>query len=147
MLRHQFKLASVKMIQVFEFLYYSLYRIFSLVKRSVEKDENLASSFFSILLSTNTGMILFVLRHVVPKGFFMQYPYDIILKLMYGSVFFIWYFTCKYYFLKKENYLKIISFYENKYTGKNKQMVLIGISYSIFTFLSFIGLAMWLSRI
>jgi hypothetical protein len=136
------------MINIYEFLYYSLYRVFKLVKRVGEKDENLASSFFSILLSTNTGMILFVLRYIVPKDLFLQHPsYNIFIKLMYVSILVIWYLICKNYFLKKENYLRIVSFYESKYEGRNNQMVIIGVLYSLITFSSFIGLAMWLSRI
>ena len=136
------------MINVFEFLYYSLYRVFKLVKRVGEKDENLASSFFSILLSTNTGMILFVLRYIVPKDLFLQHPsYNIFIKLMYVSILVIWYLICKNYFLKNENYLRIVSFYESKYEGRNYQMAKIGVLYSLLTFSSFIGLAMWLSRI
>jgi TRAP-type mannitol/chloroaromatic compound transport system permease small subunit len=136
------------MINVFEFLYYSLYRVFKLVKRVGEKDENLAASFFSILLSTNTGMILFVLRYIVPKDLFLHHPsYNIFIKLMYVSVFVIWYLICKNYFLKKENYLRIISFYESKYKGRNNQMVIIGVLYSLITFSIFIALAIWLSRI
>lgn len=136
------------MINVFEFLYYSLYRVFNLVKRVGEKDENLASSFFSILISTNTGMILFVLRYIVPKDLFLHHPsYNIFIKLMYVLILVVWYFICKNYFLKKGNYLRIVSFYESKYEGRNNQMAIIGVLYSLFTFSSFIGLAMWLSRI
>lgn len=136
------------MIKLFEFLYYSLYRVFKLVKRVGEKDENLASSFFSILLSTNTGMILFVLRYVVPKDLLLQHSScNISIRLMYVSILVIWYLICKNYFLKKENYLRIVSFYESKYEGRNNQMAIAGVLYSLFTFSSFISLAMWLSRI
>jgi len=134
-------------MMMFEFLYYCLYRMFALIKRVGEKDENLASLFYSILLSTNTGLILFVLRYIVPKGFFLQYPYNVLPKLMYVSILFIWYFVCKFYFLKKENYIRIIDHYENKYESQNKRMALIGITYSLITFISFISLAMFLSRI
>ena len=41
------------MKNIFEFLYYCLYRMFALIKRVGVKDENLASLFYSILLFTN----------------------------------------------------------------------------------------------
>ena len=120
--------------------------MFALIKRVGEKDENLASSFYSVLLSTNTGMLLFVLRYVVPIGFFLQFPHNLLLKMFFISILITWNYICKKYFLKKENHLKIVAFYEIKYEGRNMQMALIGIVYSLFTFSSFIGLAMWLSR-
>ena len=135
------------MINLFEFLYYCLYRVFKLVKRVGEKDENLASSFFSILLSTNTIAFFFPLKFVIRKEFFTPYPYNVLIKAILVSIFFIWYFICKNYFLEKENYARINAYYEIKYEGKNKKMALIGFFYCLFTFISFISLAMWLSRL
>ena len=135
------------MINVFEFLYYSLYRVFKLVKRVGERDENLASSFFSILLSTNTIAVFFPLKFIIAKGTFTPYPYNVLIKVMFAFVFFIWYFICKYYFIKKENYIRIIEHYESKYPDKKVQMAIIGIVYFILTPLTFISLAMWLSGI
>ena len=135
------------MKNAFEFLYYCLYRMFALIKRVGEKDENLASSFFSILLSTNTIVLCFSLKFVIPKGFFTPYPYNILIKIVLGSVFVMWYFFCKYFFLKKENYKRIIISYEKKYLGRNKSMALLGIIYSLVTFSSFISLAMWISKL
>ena len=133
------------MVNVFELLYYSLYRVFKLVKRRGEKDEKLASSFFALLLFTNTVIISFVLRFLVPKELFLQHPsYIIILKFMYVLFLIIWYYICKNYFLKKENYLRIISFYEIKYKGRNDQIAIIGVLFSLFTFSNFIALACWL---
>jgi hypothetical protein len=121
--------------------------MFALVKRVGEKDENLAAFFYSILLSTNTIiMISFPLKLLTPKGTFTLYPYNILIKGILASVFFILYFICKYYFLKKGNYIIIIANYSKRYKGKERQMALIGVFYSIFTFVSFISLAMWLSR-
>ncbi|MFZ4456438.1 MAG: hypothetical protein ACOYOT_09475 [Bacteroidales bacterium] len=131
----------------FEFLYYCLYRMFTLIKRVGEKDENLASSFFSILLSTTTITLFFPLRFIIPKGFFTPRPYDVLIKITLGSIFIIWYFICKYYFLKKENHVRIIASYEEIYLGKNKSMALLGIIYSLVTFVSFIFFAIWVSRI
>lgn len=131
------------MMKVFEFLYYSLYRMFRLVKRVGAKDENLASSFFSILLATNTGNFLFVIRDITPRDFFAQSPsFYILIRIVYVLIVAIWYLVCKNYFLKNENYLRIISYYENKYGGQNFQVVLIGVLYTLFTFLLFIGIAM-----
>lgn len=127
------------MKKAFEFLYYCLYRMFTLIKRVGEKDENLASSFFSILLSTKTILLLFFLRYTEAKNIFSQHPYDHIFKVFILIIFVVWYFFCKNYFLKKENYKRIVVFYENKYNGKNRELVLIGIIYSILTFILFIS--------
>src|SRR4051812_34573417 len=97
---------------VFEFLYYCLYRVFALVKRVGEKDENLASSMHSVLLSTYTIVLFFPLKFIIPKGALTPFPYNILTKVSFFIVFFVWYFICKYYFLKKENYIRIISHYE-----------------------------------
>src|SRR5437868_111906 len=108
------------MKRIFDFLYYCLYRVFKLVKRVGEKDENLASLFYSILLSTNTLMILFFLKFLIPKYLLSKDPHNILLKLISSSVFFIWYFYCKHYFLNKRNYLEVINIYEKKYGSKKK---------------------------
>ncbi len=134
------------MINVFEFVYYCLYRVFTLVKRVGEKDENLASSIYSVLLSTNTIVLFFPLKFIIPKGALTPFPYNILTKVSFFIVFFVWYFICKYYFLKKENYIRIISHYEERFLGKKKQMALIGIAYFLLTPLIFIVLATWLSR-
>lgn len=129
-------------MKIFEFLYYCLYRVFKLVKRVGVKDEYLAAKFYSILLSTNTIMLFFPLKFVIRKGVFTPFPYNLLIKIMLGSIFFIWYFICKNYFVKEENYIRIISSYENDY-----KPIVVGILYSIISFLSFITFAMILSRI
>lgn len=121
--------------------------MFALIKRVGEKDENLASFFYSVLLSTQSLMFLFFLRFIITKGFFEHNPYNIILRVSLISVFFIWYFFCKYYFLKKENYKRIIILYEEKYPNKNSKMALIGIFYALLTFISFPVLAAVLSKL
>lgn len=121
--------------------------MFALIKRVGEKDENLASLFYSILLSTNTIAIFFPLKFIIPKEALTPYPYNVLLKVVLASVFFMWYFICKYYFLNRENYIRIIAHYESKYESQNKRMALIGIMYSLISFISFISLAMFLSRV
>lgn len=134
------------MKKIFEFLYYCLYRMFNLIKRVGEKDENLASSFFSILLSTTTIALCFPLRFVIPKGFITSFPYNILIRIALVSFFVVWYFICNSYFLKKENHIRIIASYGEKYLGKNTSMALLGIFYSLATFVCFISLAMYLGR-
>lgn len=124
--------------RVFEFLYYCLYRVFALIKRVGEKDENLASLFYSVLLSTKTTLLFFFMRYTDVKNIFFNHPYDRIFKIGMLMIFVMWYFICKHYFIKKENYKRVISFYEKKYESKNKKMALLGIIYSICTFLLFI---------
>ncbi len=123
---------------MFEYLYYCQYRMFALVKRVGEKDENLASLFYSVLLSTKTILLFIVLRYTEAKNILLLYPYDRIFKIFMLMIFVVWYFVCKYYFIEKENYKRIVDFYEMKYEGKNKKMALFGIIYSLSTFLLFI---------
>ena len=118
--------------------------MFALVKRVGEKDENLASFFYSILLSTHSVMLFFPIRYIAPKGFFT--PYSVLIKLSFGAIFFIWYFICKYYFLKKKNFIRVIATYEKKFLNINKRMAIIGITYSLVTFLSFYMTAVYLAN-
>lgn len=133
-------------MKLFEYLYYCLYRMFALIKRVGEKDENLASFFYSVLLSTNVMTLSLPLKFIIPKGFFTPYPYNILIKIILGSVFVLLYFTCKSYFLEKDNHVRIILNYKIKFVDKNRQMALVGILYSFFTFVAFLVLALWLSR-
>ena len=134
-------------MRTFEFLYYCLYRMFNLVPRQGAKDENLASSFFSILLTTNTVMVLFILRYILPTRYLISSSFSNVLKIMLFSLFIIWYFLCKYYFLREKKFEKIIEKLEKKYIGKNKLIAILGMMYTICTFIGFIVLAMWLSRL
>ncbi|SNR46913.1 hypothetical protein SAMN04487979_10721 [Flavobacterium sp. ov086] len=133
-------------MRIFDFLFYCLYRMFASIKRVGEKDENLASIFFSVLLSTHSLMIFFLTRYIFPKGYFSLFPYNIILKLLIGSVFLIWYFICNHYFLKNENYIRIVSFYENIYKEQNRKIAWIGVLYSLATFLVFYVTAVYLAN-
>lgn len=135
------------MMRIIEFLYYCLFRMFALIKRKGERDENLAASFYAILLTTNLLMLSLPLKFVIPKGVLLAFPYSILIKTFILSCFFLMYHICKYFFLKKKHYLRVIPYYESKYEGKNKQLAFIGILYMVLTFGSFITLITWISRI
>lgn len=122
---------------VFDFLYYCLYRVFALVKRGGEKDEVLASSFYAILLSTNTLSAFLTLRSVLPLHLINAY----LLRGSFFMVFVIWYFACKNYFLTKGYYRRIVSCYEEKYPSKKTQAALLGIVYFLLSASTFILLA------
>ena len=128
---------------IFEFLYYCLYRMFALIKRVGEKDENLASWFYSVLLFTHVLTFSLFIKFSIKKGIYSELIYKgtgILLLL-------ILYYFCKYYFLKKENYIRIINKYEEKYPDKKIIIAIIGIAYSLFTFLSFPATVSILSNI
>lgn len=126
---------------VFDFLFYCLYRMFKLIKRNGIKDEELASSFYPILLSTNTMLIFFLLRYTDLSKVFLVPPFAYFLLIFLVLIFVIWNIVCKKYLVKKGNNIKIIQFYENKYTGSNNKMAFFGVLYTIMTFLIFIVLA------
>ena len=135
------------MKKTFEFLYYCLYGIFKRVRRQGGKDEVLTCNFYSVLLATNTISLGLPLKFFIPKGYFTPFPYNVIIQFFLILIFIVWYFGCKKYFLKS-NYYKIVLENNKRCTqNKNNTIILLGILYSLFTFISFIGLAMWISRI
>jgi hypothetical protein len=115
--------------------------MFKLVKREGVKDENLAANFYSILLSTKTLMLFFVIRYTDAKAILLLFPYNYIYKIALGLIFILWYLVCRSYFLKNENYKRIVTLYESVYEGKNLRMALAGILYAIGTFVFFITVA------
>jgi len=127
---------------IFEFLYYCLYRMMALVKKERENEE-LASFFYPFLITTNFYCPLLLLKFFINLS---QYNEWLVKGIVYLS-FLISYLYCRYYFIKKKNYLRIINNYEEKYPDKKITMVIIGITYSLFTFLSFIILISFLSKI
>lgn len=66
------------------------------------------------------------------------------LKLLLILIFIGWYFFCKYYFLKNKYYLKVFERYER--IDDNQKLAIIGIVYSLVTFISFISIASLLSE-
>lgn len=130
----------------FEFIYYCIYRVFKLFKRSGARDEELASSYFAILLWINTLMIVMFARFFIPKGSLnpplLRYAVVGFLIL----IFFAWNWFCKNFFVKSNRYITISEFYDARY-GDARNPVLIGIAYALVTFLSFIGIVSWLSTI
>jgi hypothetical protein len=131
---------------IFDFLYYCLYKMFKSLDRKEEKDEVSASSFYSILLSTNVGLILFPLKFIIPKGFFDPPLLNFSLKILLASIFVGLYFFCRHYFLTNKYYLDIFERYD-VISHNPKRSVIIGIGYSLTTFISFISIVSLLSDI
>ena len=117
--------------------------MFALIKRVGEKDENLASSFYSIMLSTNFLTLFLVSKLIFPVYLINEF----LLKSSFFIVFFVLHFVCKFYFLKKQNYRPIIAYYDQEYTNKKKYFAVIGILYFIFSPTVFLVSAIWLSKI
>ena len=116
--------------------------MFATVKRVGEKDENLASSFYSILLSTKLMLpLILLIKYFHLSNIFIGYPFNYRINLFIGVVFLLIYFSCKYYFIKLDNYKRIVKYYENQFFGKNKAMALIGLLYSVSTFSLFFIIA------
>jgi len=120
--------------------------MFALIKRVGEKDESLASSFYSILLCTNTFMFSFILKWFFGDNIFFHSLNGLIATLLFLLVYLAWYFTCKYYFLKKGNFRKILAYYPKKFEFNSWIGPTTGIVYTIVTFVSFIILAMSLNK-
>ncbi|RKS01445.1 hypothetical protein [Flavobacterium sp. 102] len=132
-------------MRILSFLYYALYKLSTVIKRKEDIDHIIACNILSVMLSTNT--ILFfaiVLRFSFAKGFFL--PYDNYIKIFFGSIFFIWYFILKRHFIEKEYYVWIIGKYDTEYKDRIKLIRIIGFLYLIFTPISFIVFAIFISR-
>ena len=134
-------------MRIFDFLYYCLYRIFNSIKRAEFKDEKLTCILYSILLSTNTIILFSTLKFVIPKGMFNNFYMNVLLKLLLIIVFLVFYLFCNNYFIVKNNWIRIITSYDDKYFSRVNYIIWIGIIYPIFTFGSFIGIAILFSRI
>lgn len=91
-------------------------------------------------------MLSFFLRFIMPKEILMLFP-QIIVKIIFASIFVFWYYFCKNYFIKQENYKEVIVINDIKYKNKMLFVMRIGFLYSILTPLSFIVLAFILSNI
>src|SRR5688500_8789196 len=104
-----------RIVRSFEFMYYCLYRAFALVERVEEKDERLASAFYSILLGTKCLLVFFILRYTSLRYLFLQAPYSYLLQFTMLCTFIICFFWCKNYFIKKSNHVLIVKYYEDKF--------------------------------
>lgn len=132
----------IRLPKAFEFLYYCLYRMFTLVKRDGQKKEHLTYLVHALLLSMNTSSILLLFKTVLPLH--LIHPY--LLKGSYLIVFVFWFFRCRSYFVSKGNAGRIVNHFESEYPGEKKRMALMGISFLLLTPLLFILLAMFLSN-
>lgn len=117
--------------------------MFALIKRVGEKDESLASQFYSGLLTTNFFCFLLFLKFVINLSKFNEW----LLKGGFFSLFIVSYIFCNIYFIKKQNYIRIINNYDLKYPDKKNILATVGIIYSMSTFLSFIILVSIISKI
>lgn len=126
---------------VIQFLYYIVYRVFKLIPRREPVDYKLASSFCAGLFWLNTITILIL------AGIFNLIHNAIILKILLVTIFGLCYLFNRWYFLKKENYKTIISFFDIKYQSRNKLIPFIGIIYIIGTFFGFWALGFYLGKI
>lgn len=123
-------------MKLFEFIYYCLYRIIASIKRVGVRDEKLASDLYLAPLFLNTFMLLFPLLRIAPKYLINESILKIISILFSGSIFFFLHFFCKYYFIKKENYVRILNNYQHKI--KNRNAIIIGAFYIIVSFVFFV---------
>lgn len=117
-----------------EFCYYLVYRVFRLVPRKGVSNHHLASSFFSILFSTNILTILLLLKFLDVRVNVLD---EQIFKIMLLLVFAICYFSFRWYFIKKDKYREIIGVNDKKFKSHSLFIIVMGISYVIFTFLVF----------
>lgn len=134
-------------MKIINFLFYSLYKGFSTIKRENVRNEDIIYPFLGLLLSTNTIMLFFSLKFIFGKETFTSNVPNLLLKLFFAGTFFAWYFFCKKYYFKNKNDAKVIKYYSNRFPFSSNKFVFIGILYTLGTFISFIYFAAILSRI
>ena len=130
---------KTNLMNIFNFLFYTNYRMIASIKRTGVRNEDLASQLFSSALFFIFLTISFPILKLLPNGFFKP---QIFLLVIYVVVFFIIFFINNYYFKKK--YLEIIEYYQPKV--KNNIAVLIGILFSALSFLFLIISALLSSK-
>lgn len=132
-------------MKLFEFIYYCLYRIIASIKRVGVKDESLASDLYLAPLFLNTCMVIFPLLKIAPKYLINENILKIASIFIATSILIGQHFFCKYYFIKKENYIRIIDDYQHKI--KNRNSIIIGILYILLSFIFFVISAKFSSHI
>lgn len=135
----------------FDFLFYCLYRMFSALRKSnrvensasIESIESLTTWVYTLLLSTNTIMLLFPLKFIIPEGSLDPPLLKYSVQILLASVFVGWYFFCRNYFLNNGHYREIDSRYDES-NGNSRKPLTIGIVYSLLTPISFITTATYI---
>ena len=131
-------------MKLFEFIYYCIYKPFVLIKRrSGAREEKLVSELYSGMLFINSIMVLLLLKFFIPYRTF-NLPSTICLCVI---IFIGLRQFCNNYFVKKENYIRIINFYNEKHIENKKLIYAIGIVYVIGSPILFIEAADVLSNI
>jgi hypothetical protein len=80
------------------------------------------------------------------KSFLKYQGVSIVLRVSFIIVFIVWYFICKSYFIYSERYSSIISFYLKEYPSREKKFALLGILFSLFTFILFYLVSIYLAN-
>lgn len=125
---------------VFDFLFYSLFKVFNSIKRVGVRDEDLAATFFPILLTINSLMILIIIQSIMSYKFENIQSVKIGIYIISISLFIGWNRLCKIYFTKHKNDQRIISMLDLKYSNGKNFFMMIGIFYTLLTFIGFIGI-------
>jgi hypothetical protein len=126
---------------IIQFLYYIVYRVFKLIPRKESIDYKLASSFCAGLFWLNAITILIL------AGLFNLIHDAMILKILLVTIFGLFYFFNRWYFIKKENYKTIISLFDTRYQSRDYLIPSLGIIYIIGTFFGFWALGFYLGKI
>jgi hypothetical protein len=133
-------------MRIIDFLYYILYRAFYQYSGKKEKMPSGTSLLLTLLSSTNTILLLaIVLKFGINKGYL--FPYYNHIKVFFGSIFLILYFSFKRYFIKENNYVRIVAKYDTKYKNRIKLIRFAGFLYLILTPLSLIMIAILIGRL
>lgn len=132
------------MKRYFDCLYYCLYRVFASIERNSAKDEILASFMYSLLLYFNGLTILMVIGNFVSfEIIHLLSPFWSVLLI--ALLLPISYLFCRYYFIIKQNFKRIIL--EKEMNGKRyKNFFLIGILYTALTYVFFLITVLYLSN-
>ena len=126
-------------MSILNFLYYIVFRLFKLIPRREPIDHLLASSFLAILITTNIFTGLFLLG-------FVHYQRNVRSFWIVILIFIGCYLFNKWYFIKTENYRRIITTCDDKFKDQLPFIIAMGIVYIIGTFFGFWALAFYFDK-
>ncbi len=119
-------------MKYFDFLYYCLYKIITSIKREGVREEKLTAQLFTMPLFFNVGSI-FIILAAFSSNIEMIPKLSLIASYVFSLSLFISIFVfSNFYFIKKQNYVRIIKKYETKIKSSNA--AIIGIIYYILSF-------------
>lgn len=118
---------------MFNFIFYCLFKMFALVKRQGVKNESLATSYYAVLVGTNIVSVIVIVNKHIPVEIYSKILSIILVLLLFVLLQHLF----GHYFLLHDRFKQIISKYSLAANPSQMLYPIIGILYSVLTFLIF----------